>query len=81
MMEANGAIFLPAAGKRIGTQIENVYVEGKYWTSSIHSYNNPNLNRYEARELAFSGTGGAGWGDEIKSSKYAGLSVRLVQGR
>ena len=78
-MEENGAIFLPAAGKRIGTQIENVYVEGKYWTSSIHSYNNPNLNRYEARELDFSGTGGAGWGDEIKSSKYAGLSVRLVQ--
>ena len=79
-MEANGAIFLPAAGFRAGTQIESVYVDGKYWTSTISTYKNePNTAPYEARELDFSGTGGAAWGSTIRSSKYVGLPVRLVQ--
>lgn len=79
-MEENGAIFLPAAGFRAGTQIESVYVDGKYWTSTISTYKDePNTAPYEARELDFSGTGGAGWGPTIRSSKYVGLPVRLVQ--
>ncbi len=34
-MEANGAVFLPTCGHRIGSTVENVNIFGYYWTSTI----------------------------------------------
>jgi len=33
-LEANGAVFLPAAGTRGGTSLSNIGEEGRYWSSS-----------------------------------------------
>ena len=35
MFEAHGAVFLPAAGNRIGTTVGNVNMTGGYWSSSF----------------------------------------------
>lgn len=71
-MEAHGAIFLPAAGCRLGTTMQNVYELGWYWmTTAVSSYDANNLDIRPDD---------AAWGaNEQKSSKYDGLSVRLVQ--
>ncbi len=37
-MEANGAVFLPAAGKRGGTDVSVVGSYGNYWSSSAYDY-------------------------------------------
>lgn len=34
ILEANGAVFLPAAGTRDGTEMSNVYDQGLYWSAS-----------------------------------------------
>ena len=67
-MEANGAVFLPAAGGRIGTDVESVGSTGLYWSSSAN-------DDYYARCLYFVS------GDMYTSSyyRYRGQSVRLVQ--
>ncbi len=36
ILEANGAVFLPAANQRLGTEYSNAGY-GRYWSSSIHS--------------------------------------------
>ena len=70
LMEAHGAVFLPAAGKRSGTNaLNNVGTEGWYWSSSWHNgsssdflyilNNNINPTYYTSRD--------------------GGLSVRLVR--
>lgn len=38
-MEANGAVFLPAAGCRYGTSVSNVGSYGGYWSASYYSSN------------------------------------------
>ena len=44
-MEANGAVFLPAAGCRFGTGVYDVGSNGYYWSASPNSSNNGhNLN-------------------------------------
>ena len=68
-MEANGAVFLPAAGYRSGNDVGSVETNGGYWSSSIIS-----------DDYAYS----AGYGPTIAGAVendylYAGLSVRLVQ--
>ena len=68
-MEANGAVFLPAAGYRSGNDVGSVETIGDYWSSSIISDDD-----------AYS----AGYGPTIAGAVendylYAGLSVRLVQ--
>ena len=35
-MAANGAIFLPAAGNRIGTSVSAIGTSGRYWSSTQH---------------------------------------------
>lgn len=45
-MEMNGAVFLPAAGCRYGTDVGNVSSEGFYWSSS----SNPSID-YDARYI------------------------------
>ncbi|MBO4574024.1 MAG: hypothetical protein J5708_01690 [Bacteroidales bacterium] len=68
-MEANGAVFLPAAGYRYGTDVSDVGDDGYYWSSSaydennawyVYSYNSVvNPDNYDVR--------------------FYGLSVRLVR--
>ncbi|MBP5724933.1 MAG: hypothetical protein J6X18_15345 [Bacteroidales bacterium] len=68
-MEANGAVFLPAAGNRDGTDVSSVGSYGDYWSSSANG-----TNRY-AYYLNFGG-------DDVYTSsdyRYDGESVRLVQ--
>ena len=66
-MEANGAVFLPAAGYRDGTDVSNVGFGGFYWSSSnCHHYEAGFLHvYYDARARII--------------SRSHGLSVRLVQ--
>ena len=67
-MEANGAVFLPAAGYRFGTDVYGVGYGGDYWSSSAYDF-------YNAGCLYF-------FGDYVEAdygSRDYGLSVRLVQ--
>ena len=65
-MEANGAVFLPAAGGRHG--VRNVGSDGAYWSSSADEFNG-------AYGLIF-GSDIVGMGSYYR---YYGYSVRLVQ--
>jgi len=67
-MEANGAVFLPAAGYRNGTYVSYVGSGGYYWSSSAYGYD-------YARYLYFVGD------DAYMNSYYRhyGRSVRLVR--
>lgn len=70
-MESVGAIFLPAAGYRVGTYVNDVHYHGSYWSAT--SYNG--LNCCGVWDLCFhSGKSDMGDGDNI-----LGLSVRLVK--
>ena len=67
-IESAGAVFLPAAGFRYGSEVNSVGSEGYYWSATasgsshaLHAYFN----------LLFVYTTGA--------NRYCGLSVRLVQ--
>ena len=67
-MEANGAVFLPAAGNRHGTGVDDVGSAGLYWSSSAHDV-------YDAGCLYFS----SDLVDRDYDYRDYGLSVRLVQ--
>ena len=67
-MEANGAVFLPAAGVRYGTGINNVGVQGIYW-SSLHCGGNEAYT-------AFFYSGYSSW---YTHYRYSAISVRLVR--
>jgi hypothetical protein len=68
-LEANGAVFLPAAGYRNGTSviIPFPYGHGLYWSSSYH-------DSFTARHLSFN----SGFLEMTGTSRSVGLSVRLV---
>ena len=36
VLEAAGAVFLPAGGSRYGDKVKDVNVKGEYWTSTLH---------------------------------------------
>ena len=68
-MEANGAVFLPAAGYRDGTDVGNVGSYGHYWSSSARG-------DYDAYCLNFYGDYAGANGN----GRNYGRSVRLVRG-
>lgn len=73
ILEANGAVFLPAAGRRLGTVIDNVGSIGYYWSATYYStYYGSDNGPY----IAWFG------GDYIYVNRHVypsyGLSVRLV---
>ena len=68
-MEAAGAVFLPAAGTRNGTNVDEVGSKGCYWSSMAR------LGNY-ARAVEFS-EGNVSPGN-INNYRYKGQSVRLV---
>lgn len=68
MMEAAGAVFMPAAGRRFGTSVDDVGDYGYYWSST--SYND-----YDASSVWFCVSYAS---THNESSRVVGLSVRLV---
>ncbi len=68
-LEASGAVFFPAAGGRLGSNVFDVLYDGNYWSANEHSY-------YDADGLGFN----SDEADMIYNyNRYFGLSVRLVQ--
>ena len=70
-LEAAGAIFLPAAGYRSGTRVDNVGSYGYYWTATYLVY------KYKVNLLWFNSTYIYYSSGETES--YHASSVRLVQ--
>jgi uncharacterized protein (TIGR02145 family) len=68
IIEAAGAVFLPAAGSRDGTSVSNVDIIGGYWTASCYL-------SHHAYGVAFSDSG---LNTNSTSRRYYGKSVRLV---
>ena len=66
--EANGAIFLPAAGSRNGRMLFDVGYDGEYWSAS----------HYEDSEAYRVGFGSGYLKPDVKDYRHRGLSVRLV---
>lgn len=67
-MEANGAVFLPAAGNRSGLTIDNVGSKGFYWSTSHHGTGNAFYTQIEASNMSVLNA----------AYRYKGYSVRLV---
>ena len=67
--EANGAVFLPAAGNRTNDVTRYVGSEGDYWSSTLYNDNRAYLLNFDDAYL------GAQYGDYI----WNGNSVRLVR--
>ena len=66
--EANGAVFLPAAGNRNSTTVSSVGSYGGYWSSSCSSSRYAYLVGFNSSDFNPSGS----------SSRFNGASVRLV---
>ena len=67
-MEANGAVFLPAAGSRNGTYVYAVGTNGAYWSSTYLSTDDAydmDFSEHHVRRDAY--------------NRYSGQSVRLVK--
>ena len=73
LMEASGAVFLPAAGyRRNSTTFAALGLHGYYWSSSPH--NNPTI----VYQLHFHDNLVNPQPDDINGARYSGFSVRLV---
>ncbi len=68
-IEASGAIFLPAAGSRWGSNVSGVGAEGHYWSSSPYDENGAGNLYFNATSL------GAVYGH----NRHLGYAVRLVR--
>ena len=68
-LEASGAVFLPAAGDRTGSDVYNVRYDGYCWsaTESYSSY--ARYLRFYSRQASM---------DSVNGNRYNGQSVRLV---
>ena len=67
-LEDAGAVFLPAAGNRLGTSVYNVGSGGYYWSASYYGSGNACLVNF----------GGSGLDTDNYINRYYGRSVRLV---
>ena len=68
-MESAGAVFLPAAGYRDGTDVDDVGSNGNYWAATPY-------DTYGAYHLYFYSYD---LGPQIDDGRYLGFSVRLVR--
>ena len=68
-LESKGCVFLPAAGRRLGTSVNNAGSLGNYWSSTA------NGTDYACRVYFYSGSLSPASGD----NRYLGRSVRLVR--
>ena len=71
--ESNGAIFLPAAGSREATDIEDVAESGFYWTSSCTNMPDPESGQADLCRIVEKAVNPCG-----SSHRSNGYSVRLV---
>ena len=72
VMESYGAVFLPAAGYRFGTNVHSVGYSGEYWSSSVS-------NEYYGMNACYLGF----FSEKVYTQEYRyydGRSVRLVRG-
>jgi len=69
LMEAAGAVFLPAAGDRDGASVRYVGEQGNYWSSTAYDGVNANFMYFNSSSLS---------ADLLSYHKF-GRSVRLVQ--
>ena len=72
ILEASGVVFLPAAGYRLGTDVNEVNSFAQYWTSTLYSSTSG-----VARYVKFYGSGTPSICGPLEV-RY-GLSVRLVK--
>ena len=75
MMEANGAVFLPAGGNRYERRVTNVGEIGWYWSSSV-CVNNDDPYGNDAYVFKFQSSYVYVW---VDGGPFEGGSVRLVQ--
>jgi uncharacterized protein (TIGR02145 family) len=68
LMEAAGAIFLPAAGYRYGTSVNVLQIYGYYWSATEDDSYNAYFFYFQSNEAGISYAG-----------RRYGLSVRLVK--
>lgn len=69
-MEAAGAVFLPAAGRRLGEMVDKVNVGGWYWHSSSNTVDNASAHYFDFRSNKVMATN--------QFQKHQGCAVRLV---
>ena len=69
-MEAAGCVFLPAAGYRVGTTVNNAGSGGYYWSSTYISSNSAHTLGFFSSVMYA----------QCNNFRYFGMSVRLVQG-
>ena len=69
MIEQHGAVFLPTAGYRLGTAVDNTGSSGHYWSSSV--YNESRANCVSIFD--------SGLYPQAIDFIFNGFSVRLVQ--
>jgi len=77
-MEANGAVFLPAAGERNGTSLNNVGSYGYYWSSSAYS-GTYYKSAYHLRFYSSNLNTASPIFENNSDYRYRGTSVRLVR--
>lgn len=68
-MEANGAVFLPAAGNRNGTTLASTGANGNYWTATNDGTNKAYYMGFASATVSANRSG----------NRYSGRAVRLVQ--
>ena len=68
-LESHGAIFLPAAGGRNGTSVNDVGSYGFYWSASCEGHRNAFVMRFSSGDLSF----------YVSPTRISGSSVRLVR--
>lgn len=68
-MEANGAVFLPAAGNRNGTTLVSTGANGNYWTATNDGSNKAYYMGFASATASANRSG----------NRYSGRAVRLVQ--
>lgn len=70
-MEAAGAVFLPAAGRRFGEVVDKVEIGGWYWLNTSNSTNNAAAHYFDFQNNRVISTN--------QYAKHQGASVRLVR--
>lgn len=73
-LEAEGAVFLPAAGQREETSVRGVGSNGKYWSSTARN----DLSNAKGTWSYFVGFGTGDVSSSVIEHRFEGLSVRLV---
>jgi hypothetical protein len=67
-MESAGAVFLPTAGYRTGSDVFHSVSDGFYWSPTANGTENAYLLFFDSDEA----------GCDVYGSRYCGQSVRLV---